>query len=57
MQKETETMNSESTVQRYGGQGRRCYATREWHCRGGVLTRVRGYVLYESRESRETFSK
>jgi len=50
-------MNSESAVQRYGGQGRRCYATREWHCRGGALTRVRVYVLYESREGREAFSK
>jgi len=57
VQKESEIMNSESAVQRYGGQGRRCYATREWHCRGGALTRVRVYVLYESREGREAFSK
>ena len=53
MQSAFEAINNEPTVQTYGDQERRWYATRVWYCGAGELICERVYVPCESRERAE----
>jgi len=46
-------VNNEHTMQTYGDQERRWYATKVWYYSDGELTCERVYVPYESREGAE----